>query len=122
MDPDEVVNQLDNIDELSEEGYIDQLRDILEEEHTQFYKGAVQLILCSLQLEILWDSMHDMLQRLLELKGFCDDMSTSIPELHISSNEWVHVDLIVSALEPAKIASKAMQSEKLTAGDFWHYG
>lgn len=62
--------------------------------------------------------MHDMLERLLELRSFCDDMSTTIPELHMSSNDWIQSKLIVSALKPAKISTKLFQSELMTAGDF----
>ena len=65
-----------------------------------------------------WHSMHDMLERLLELRSFCDDMSTTIPELHLSSNDWNLSKLIVSALKPAKIGTKLFQAEFMTAGDF----
>ena len=36
----------------------------------------------------------------------------------MSSNDWIQSKLIVSALKPAKIATKLFQSELMTAGDF----
>lgn len=66
-----------------------------------------------------WHSTHDMLQRLLELKSFCEDMAPTIPELHLSESEWECVSNTVDALKPAKIATKCLQSDQLTAGDFY---
>jgi len=65
-----------------------------------------------------WHSTHDMLERLLELKPFCVDMSSSIPELQMSSDYWLKIEMIVSVLKPAKITTKLFQSENMTAGDF----
>ncbi|KAL0189695.1 hypothetical protein M9458_016794, partial [Cirrhinus mrigala] len=66
-----------------------------------------------------WHSTHDMLERLLELKNFCQDMSPNIKEVNLSGNEWEAIANLVSALKPAKVATKSLQSEQLTAGDFY---
>ncbi|KAK5866652.1 hypothetical protein PBY51_020825 [Eleginops maclovinus] len=66
-----------------------------------------------------WHSTHDMLQRLLELKTFCEDMAPTIPDLHLSESEWEYVSNTVDALKPAKIATKCLQSDQLTAGEFY---
>lgn len=55
--------------------------------------------------------MHDMLERLLELKGFCDDMSATIPELHMTLHNWTQIEMIASALKLAKIATKLFQCD-----------
>ncbi|CAL8313668.1 unnamed protein product [Arctogadus glacialis] len=62
-----------------------------------------------------WHSTHDMLRRLLELKTFCEDMAPTIPVLHLSDSEWEYVSNTVNALKPAKIATKCLQSDQLTA-------
>lgn len=66
-----------------------------------------------------WHSTHDMLERLLELHHFCEDMSPNIKELHLGESEWETISNLVSALKPAKIATKSLQSDQLTAGDFY---
>ncbi|KAF2905138.1 hypothetical protein ILUMI_01046 [Ignelater luminosus] len=66
-----------------------------------------------------WHSTHDMLQRRLLLKQFCEDMSPTIKELHISTADWAEIENVVSAVKPAKIATKALQEENLMAGDFY---
>ncbi|CAL8358594.1 unnamed protein product [Merluccius merluccius] len=65
-----------------------------------------------------WHSTHDMLERLLELKTFCEDMAPTIPVLHLSDSEWEYVSNTVNALKPAKITTKCLQSDQLTAGEF----
>ncbi|KAF2883044.1 hypothetical protein ILUMI_23121 [Ignelater luminosus] len=46
-------------------------------------------------------------------------MSPTIKELHISAADWTEIEDIVSALKPAKIATKALQEEDLMTGDFY---
>lgn len=38
-----------------------------------------------------WHSTQDMLERLLELRNSCEDMSPNIKELHLSDNEWEEI-------------------------------
>lgn len=66
-----------------------------------------------------WHSTHDMLDRLCELRSFCDDMSPTVNELHLSESEWQAISNVVNVLKPAKITTKCIQSEQLTAGDFY---
>lgn len=66
-----------------------------------------------------WHSTHDMLERLSELRSFCDDMSPTVNELHLSEHEWQAISNVVNVLKPAKITTKCIQSEQLTAGDFY---
>lgn len=62
-------------------------------------------------------STHDMLERLCELPSFCDDMSATINELHLIESEWRDISSLVCVLKPAKLATKCIQSDQLTAGD-----
>ncbi|GLV46433.1 hypothetical protein CBL_20772 [Carabus blaptoides fortunei] len=64
-----------------------------------------------------WHSTCDMLERLSILQEFCKDMAPSHNELHLKEGEWTQINNIVSALLPAKIATKKLQSEQLTIGD-----
>ncbi|KAG5853100.1 hypothetical protein ANANG_G00069520 [Anguilla anguilla] len=66
-----------------------------------------------------WLSTHDMLERLCELKTFCQDMAPSIEELHLEGSEWEEMVLLVYALKPAKVTARLFQCEQLTAGDFF---
>ncbi|XP_068172121.1 zinc finger BED domain-containing protein 4-like [Antennarius striatus] len=66
-----------------------------------------------------WHSTYDMLDRLCELKTFCDYMSPTINELHLNESEWLAISDIVNVLKPAKITTQCIQSEQLTAGDFY---
>ena len=43
-------------------------------------------------------------------------MTPTIPVLHLSVSEWEYVSNTVNALKPAKIATKCLQSDQLTAG------
>lgn len=66
-----------------------------------------------------WHSTHNMLEWLLELKSFCEDMSPTIDEVNLSENEWEAISNLVSGLNPAKIVTKSLQSDQLTSGDFY---
>lgn len=65
-----------------------------------------------------WDSTHNMLARLWELRTFCDDRSPTVNELHLSDSEWQAISNLVGVLKLAKITTKCVQTEQLTAGDF----
>ncbi|KAJ8246955.1 hypothetical protein GJAV_G00257150 [Gymnothorax javanicus] len=66
-----------------------------------------------------WLSTHDMLERLWELKTFCQDVAPSIEELHLEESEWEEIVLLVYALKPAKVTARLFLCEQLTAGDFF---
>ncbi|KAI1898668.1 hypothetical protein AGOR_G00074750 [Albula goreensis] len=66
-----------------------------------------------------WMSTFDMLERLCGLKTFCQDMAPTIQELHLKGSEWEEMALLVGTLRPAKVTAGLLQSEQLTAGDFF---
>ena len=66
-----------------------------------------------------WHFACDMLQRLLSLKDFCQEMAASNAELHLLESQWNLFSEIVTALEPAPKAAKALQQQHLTLGDFY---
>ncbi|XP_036404855.1 uncharacterized protein LOC118791563 isoform X1 [Megalops cyprinoides] len=66
-----------------------------------------------------WMSTHDMLERLCELRAFCQDMAPSAPVLHLTEAEWDNVGLLVRSLHPARAMADALLAEQLTAGDFF---
>jgi hypothetical protein len=63
-----------------------------------------------------WSATHDMLKRLLELKGFCNDSEATE---NLSSSAWETVADVVKGLEHAKHATLLLQKEQLTVGDFY---
>ncbi|CAK9296598.1 unnamed protein product [Gordionus sp. m RMFG-2023] len=67
-----------------------------------------------------WNSIYLMLERLLELKSFCQEISLqSDREKCLSENEWKIISDILKALYPAYVLTKYLQSEQLTMGDFY---
>ena len=66
-----------------------------------------------------WHSTCDMLQRLLSLKDFCQEMAVSNAELHLLESQSNLFSEIVTALELARKAAKALQQQHLTLGDFY---
>ena len=66
--------------------------------------------------ETRWHSKHDMLERLLMLQSFCQEIDSTDPHVHLSEKDWEAIQFIVQALEPAKEATKKLQSELLTLG------
>ncbi|XP_041985081.1 zinc finger BED domain-containing protein 4-like [Aricia agestis] len=64
-----------------------------------------------------WFSTYYMLERLKELKTFCDSCN-DICEI-ISENEWIKINHIIISLEPSKEATVRLQAEQLTVGDFF---
>ena len=39
-----------------------------------------------------WSSSHNMLERLLKLRSFCEQMADSFKELHLSATQWMSMD------------------------------
>ncbi|XP_065320584.1 zinc finger BED domain-containing protein 4-like [Gordionus sp. m RMFG-2023] len=67
-----------------------------------------------------WNSIYLMLERLLELKSFCQEISLqSDREKCLSENEWKIISDILKALYPTYVLTKYLQSEQLTMGDFY---
>lgn len=46
-------------------------------------------------------------------------MCPTVNELHLSESEWQSISNLVGVLKPAKISTKCIQTEQLTAGDFY---
>ena len=66
-----------------------------------------------------WHLTNDMLHRLFLLKDFCFDKAASNPNLHLPASTWNAFSMLVAVLEPAEIATKSLQYEQLTFGDFF---
>ena len=68
-----------------------------------------------------WGSSYDMIARLQKLRTFCEGMSEDSEHtfLKLSELQWEKNNTLVTALKPAKIASKLFQSEQLNPGDFY---
>ncbi|KAG0442307.1 hypothetical protein HPB47_015738 [Ixodes persulcatus] len=66
-----------------------------------------------------WNSTCDMLERLIELKPFCIDMGKSSTDFVVSDETWTAIEGIIASLRPAKVATKALQKEQLSLGDFF---
>ena len=58
-----------------------------------------------------------MLERLTELKDLC--VQLKLNDKFLSDDDWVMISHLIAALEPAKIATKKLQYEQLTMGDFY---
>jgi hypothetical protein len=69
-----------------------------------------------LDTETRWQSTFDMLERLLELRNFCESMQSNDAKLHLSDPEWLSIDSLVEILRPAKICTVSLQAQQLTAG------
>jgi hypothetical protein len=60
--------------------------------------------------------MHDMIERLLDLKDFCQKYESTDYKVHLSEEDWELLETIKEVLLPAKIATKRLQLEQLNAG------
>ncbi|CAI6373161.1 unnamed protein product [Macrosiphum euphorbiae] len=69
--------------------------------------------------ETRWNSVYNMLFRLLELKEFCQTHHNTNTELKLKKSEWDSIKSIVDALEPVKIATLALQKQDINLGDFY---
>lgn len=64
-----------------------------------------------------WHSLIDMLISLLACRQFCENSLD--PVLKFEKSEWDSIIMIIDSLKPAKIATKNLQSEKITLSDFY---
>lgn len=64
-----------------------------------------------------WHSTFDMLQRLLELKEYCEQIKDN--DLKLSESVWAKMIELINVLKPARIATKRLQSELLLLGDLY---
>eukprot|EP00102_Acyrthosiphon_pisum_P019658 XP_016656868.1 PREDICTED: zinc finger BED domain-containing protein RICESLEEPER 1-like [Acyrthosiphon pisum] len=69
--------------------------------------------------ETRWNSVFNMLFRLLELKEFCQTHHSTNTELKLKKSEWDSIQSIVDALTPVKIATLALQKQDINLGDFY---
>ncbi|CAH2986986.1 unnamed protein product [Chilo suppressalis] len=63
-----------------------------------------------------WDSIVNMLERLMRLKQFC---STHTLSLQIEENSWTKIEQNLQALKPCRELSKTLQKEQIIMGDFY---
>ena len=59
-----------------------------------------------------------MLERLLELKDFCELNMAEYQNLWLADSDWEVISSILASLTPARVATKTMQLEQLTPGSF----
>ncbi|KAL5234480.1 hypothetical protein ACI65C_001890 [Semiaphis heraclei] len=71
-----------------------------------------------IDIETRWNSMYNMLYRLLELKEFYLSHEETNPDLHLKNCEWESIQS-VNALHPVKTTTLALQKQNLTIGDFY---
>lgn len=62
-----------------------------------------------------WCSTFNMLERLLQLKDFCNKVS----EVNLTDNESASVQELIHILKPATIATKQLQYEQVEMADFY---
>ncbi|XP_050064684.1 uncharacterized protein LOC126553584 [Aphis gossypii] len=79
----------------------------------------MNLKLAMIDNETRWNSIYNMLYRLIELKMFCKEHDETNPDLKLTDNEWISVQSIVDALLPVKIATLALQKQEITLGDLY---
>lgn len=68
-----------------------------------------------------WNSTFDMISSLLNLKDCCQELKTNgiLKNVAITENAWKELEGLVKILEPAKIATVALQRESITGGEFY---
>lgn len=67
--------------------------------------------------ETRWSSTYVMLKRFLKFEKFCKEMSHTYKALRLSEKDFKQIKEIVTALEPAHIATKRLQKEELSLPD-----
>lgn len=63
-----------------------------------------------------WNTKYDMILSLLPLKKFCTD---EVKEMRLSELDWAFCQNFIEIFKPVKIATKDLQAQQLTLGDFY---
>lgn len=71
----------------------------------------------TLDVATRWHSTIDMLLSLIKCRDFCDNSTD--PLLKFDESDWEQLKVIIDSLMPAKIATKNLQSEKITLSEFY---
>lgn len=85
--------------------------------------GAVRLLKAeNLKMPVLdvatrWGSTYDMIDSLLELKSFCEELGD---EFFLSESDWSALEKLRRTLKPAKLCTIELQKEQLNLGDFYN--
>lgn len=68
-----------------------------------------------------WCSTIDMLENMLLLKDYCEELSVTKFQnfVTLKDTEWSKIKEICTALQPAKICTKKLQTEQLTLSEFF---
>lgn len=64
-----------------------------------------------------WHSTLDMLERLFQLKTYCEQIEDT--DLKLSEIMWSKISALIEVLKPARVASKRLQGEQLLLGDLY---
>lgn len=74
-----------------------------------------------LDVKTRWNSVFDMLERLLELRNFYQTIDD--PDVHVLLNDelWVFMAEFVDVFKPIKIVTLELQSKQVTLGDFFKH-
>ncbi|KAH9360076.1 hypothetical protein HPB48_006673 [Haemaphysalis longicornis] len=64
-------------------------------------------------------STFNMLARLIELKSFAETFLSEEERVRWTQSTWAQVEMLTASLQPAQVATKTLQSEQLTIGDFY---
>lgn len=80
----------------------------------------VRLKKCKLKVPQLnaktrWNSTYDMLLSLKKLRSYCLDKGIQ----HLNKSDWNFCDTFLEVFQPVKIATKYLQKEQLSFGDFF---
>ncbi|XP_018376455.1 PREDICTED: uncharacterized protein LOC108769763 [Trachymyrmex cornetzi] len=70
-----------------------------------------------------WCSIIDMLENLLLLQDYCEELSVTKFQnfVTLKDDEWSKIEEICAALRPSKICTKRLQEEQLTLSEFFGF-
>ncbi|KAL5246026.1 hypothetical protein ACI65C_013434 [Semiaphis heraclei] len=101
---------------------ISRARQVVKKLRTPTYSSwlvRMNLKLAIIDNETRWNSIYNMLYRLIDLKMFCKEHDETNPDLKLTDNEWISIQSVVDALLPVKIATLALQKQDITLGDLY---
>lgn len=99
---------------------VDRARQVVKKLRTPLIKSALLALYdknAILDCTTRWHSSVDMLERLVQLKDYCNQLDDK--DLKLPSALWTKIDTLLSVLKPAKLATKRLQSEQLILGDVY---